>query len=624
MKRARQTSRTVVTLKWGIFAASVLTLLPALRAAEITPPRPPAETAAAISLPRGFTATLFACEPDVVQPIGMAIDDRGRIWIAENLSYPNWKSEGTDRITIIEDSDKDGRHDRRTVFYDKLNYVTGLEVGFGGVWVVSAPNLLFIPDADGDDRPDGPPEVLLDGFGHQGVHNLVNGCTWGPDGWLYGGHGGSSSGMIGTPGTKDADRVFFDGGVWRYHPTKRRFEAFMRGTTNPWGVDFDDHGQAFISNSVTPHLYHAIQGAHVERRRPSPSSRYAYDVIPPIADHKHWVGDAWNKSGGGTAPQVAVGGGHAHSGCMVYLGGAFPDRYRNTVFMVNIHGDRVNNDLPEPRGSGYVARHGDDFLACADPWFQGLQLRYGPDGSVYLTDWYDTGECHTRNPDTRNGRIYKITYRDADADADLLFAGGIHWPMGDLAKLTGEELVPLHLHPNDFFVRHARRVLQERGKADEATHRALRDILDTHPDVTRKLRALWSLHVTGGLTHDDLRALLDHPEEHVRAWAIQLACEDGEPPVMLRVKCQKLARADPSPRVCLALASAAQRWTVGNRLGLVHFLAQRDDLASDPNFPLMVWYAMEPLVKSTPESMSLVAKSKLPRLREFAARRLAE
>jgi putative membrane-bound dehydrogenase-like protein len=153
------------------------------RGADGADPRTADQTVASFVLPEGFKATVFAAEPDVMQPIGFCFDDRGRVWVAECFSYPNWKPEGNDRILVLEDTDGDGKHDRRTVFFDKLNYVTGIEVGFGGVWVASAPNLLFIPDRNSDDQPDGPPQILLDGFGHQGVHNLVNGFTWGPDGW---------------------------------------------------------------------------------------------------------------------------------------------------------------------------------------------------------------------------------------------------------------------------------------------------------------------------------------------------------------------------------------------------------------------------------------------------------
>jgi putative membrane-bound dehydrogenase-like protein len=594
--------------------------------ADDPPPRSPEETVKAFSLPPGFKATLFAGEPDVVQPIGMAFDDRGRLWIAENLSYPNWQPTGHDRITIFEDTDGDGRFDRKTLFYDKLNYVTGLEVGFGGVWVVSAPNLLFIPDRDRDDKPDEPPQVLLDGFGHQGVHNLVTGCVWGPDGWLYGGHGGSSSGDIGKPGAPATERVFFDGGVWRYHPTKHKFEVFMRGTTNPWGLDFDELGQAFISNSVTPHLYQVIQGAHVERRKDSPSNRYAYDVIQSIADHRHWVGADWTQSRGGKPEQIVLGGGHAHCGLMIYLGDAWPDEYRGRIYINNIHGDRMNVDLPEQKGSGFVAHHGRDFLACSDPWYQALQIRYGPDGNVYLTDWYDTGECHTRKPDRKSGRIYKISYVN----------GGTPKPKPvqvDVSKLSDVEVGSLLQHHNEWFARHAQRVLQERAAARklsfEVVTPALVGELERGEDVHLKLRALWALNAVGWFSSEVdvegyLGTFLEAQEAYLRAWAIRIAAEDGHLEEPRLEMFRQLAKSDPSPVVRLHLASAVQRLPIDQRWAIVEALAAHDEDATDQNLPLMVWYALEPLVKLDPErALRMVLHSKLPRIREFVARRIA-
>ena len=586
----------------------------AVRADE-PPPRSPEETAQSFVLPAGFSATVFAGEPDVVQPIGMAIDDRGRVWVAENLSYPNWKATGSDRIAVFEDADGDGRHDRRTVFYDKLNYVTGLEVGFGGVWVVSAPNLLFIPDGDGDDKPDGEPQVLLDGFGHQGVHNLVNGCTWGPDGWLYGGHGGSSSGLIGKPGSPDGERTFFDGGVWRYHPVRHAFEVFMRGTTNPWGLDFDELGQAFISNSVTPHLYHVIQGAHVERRKPSPSSRHAYAVIDSIADHSHWVGEDWTQSRGGKPEQIVLGGGHAHSGLMIYQGYGWPDEYRGMIFMLNIHGDRVNVDVPRRAGSGYVASHDKDFLVVGDPWFQGLQLRHSPDGHVYLSDWYDTGECHTRKPDIKNGRIYRIRYKPGRATDNF---ADFNWnDLVDLACTTGWPW------------QRALRVLHERAAAGrlqdrDGTRSELRFKLLPASALATRLKAMWAMHVVGGISDNRLReTLFKDRDEHVRAWAIRLAADDREVSDSIAKRFARLATSDPSPVVRLNLASASMRLPDEQRWPIVEALAARDEDANDRNLPLMVWYALEPLVTKDPErALRAVERSKLPRLREFVARRI--
>jgi putative membrane-bound dehydrogenase-like protein len=581
-------------------------------------PRSPEETVKALRLPEGFHATLFAGEPDLVQPIGFCFDDRGRLWVAENTSYPKWKPEGHDRILIYEDTDGDGRFDKKTVFYDGLNYLTGLEVGFGGVWVVSPPNLLFIPDKDHDDRPDGPPEVLLEGFGHQGVHNIVNGCTWGPDGWLYGGHGGTSNGRIGPPGIPEDQKIFFDGGVWRYHPTRRVFEPVMYGTTNPWAVDFDEYGQGFIPNSVTPHLYHVIMGSHVERRVPGPNSRYSYGVIDTIADHKHWIGAKWEDSRGGKAEQVILGGGHAHCGLMVYLGDNWPDRYRGTILMNNIHGDRMNNDLPERKGSGYVAHHGADFLTSDDPWYMALHAKYGPDGAVYLSDWYDTGECHTRKPHTENGRIYKIVYGATKAPSDGATKG---W---DVGKMGNEELLRLQAHKNEWWGRHARRVLQERG-ADAAVHAEFLRMLHADGDVRGRLKGLWGLHVTGGTAQEMLVGLLKDREEWVRAWAVQLLAEERHPGLAALAEFGRLAASDPSPLVRLFLASAMTRVPVADRWGVVERLAAHGEDVSDQNLPLMYWYALEPMVEADGRrALGLAMASKIPTLREFAARRLAE
>lgn len=561
-----------------------------------------------LELPEGFRATLFAAEPHVVQPIGFALDDRGRVWVAENRSYPHWEPRGRDRIVILEDADGDGRFDRRSVFAEGLTYVTGIELGFGGVWVMAPPEMLFIPDRDGDDRPDGPPEVLLDGFGTEGIHNIANGFTWGPDGWLYAGHGRTSISRLGRPGTPPERRVRFDGGVWRYHPTRHVFEPFCDGTTNPWGVAFDERGQAFISNCVDPHLFHAVQGAHFEPWRGRDSSRHAYRRIDTIADHLHWRGE-------GPDGLRDASGGHAHCGVMVYLGDLFPPPWRGAVFMNNIHGRRVNVDRLRRAGSGFRASHGPDLLVSRDPHYMGLLLQYGPDGGVYINDWYDIGECHTRRPETWTGRIYKIVYGDPPRARP------------ELGAMPDAELVRLQLHPNEWFVTHARRRLQERAaaKPDPSVHAALREILERHPDPARKLRALWALHVTGGLEPGLREALLGHPEEVVRAWAVQLEMEDGVAPEGVARAFVRMAEKDPSPMVRLYLAAACRRMAPGRaRWEILEALAGREEDIADPNLPLMVWYAAEPLAVADPaRAAAFLSRARLPYLREFMARRLA-
>lgn len=590
----------------------------ALFAADRTPAPLPAEKAAkGAVLPDGFRMTVFAAEPEVVQPISFCTDSRGRVWVAEATNYGEWKATGKDRIVILEDRDGDGKADARTVFHEGFNYITGIEVGFGGVWVMSPPGLYFVPDRDGDDKPDGPPEVVFDGFGYkESRHNLANGFTWGPDGWLYGGHGRTSPSDVGRPGTPAEQRIHCDGGVYRIHPTRLVFENFADGTTNPWGVDFDDYGQCFVSNCVNPHLFHMIPGGHYEPWRNRPSSLYAYDRLPTIADHLHFPGGRWQEARGETPETLAMGGGHAHCGTLIYLGDSFPAGFRNSAMMCNVHGRRINHDMLKPKGSGYVASHGKDFMISADPWFMGVTLRTGPDGSVFVSDWSDTGECHTLKPDTKTGRVYKISHGEARAK-----------PV-DLAKLSDAELVELQSHRNDWFVRHARRLLQERATQPNrdwsAVTARLEAVLDSQHDAPQRLRALWALQVISRLDAGRLRSLLDDRSEHVRGWAVRLLC-DGTPSGDALGKFREMAKRDPSPVVRLSLASALQRLPLDQRWAIASGLVAHADDATDANLPLMNWYGIEPLVPTNPtKALELAAVAEIPLVRQYVARRVVD
>lgn len=581
----------------------------------------PRDAAAAMTVPAGFKVTLFAGEPDVVQPIAQAIDDRGRLWVAEAYSYPVRvpQEQARDRILIFEDTNHDGTFDTRKVFADKLNLVSGLEVGFGGVWVGSAPEFLFIPDRDGDDQPDGPPQVLLDGWGYHDTHETLNSFNWGPDGWLYGCHGVFTHSRVGKPGTPDEKRVPLNAAIWRYHPTRHQFEVFAHGTSNPWGVDFDAHGQSFLTACVIPHLYHIIQNARYERQAGPHFNPYTYDDIKTIADHRHYVGA---NPHGGNGRSDSAGGGHAHAGALIYLGGAFPAEYRGSLFMNNIHGARLNRDLLEARGSGFVGHHAPDFLLANDRWSQIVNLRSGPDGGVFLIDWYDKNQCHRNEVaihDRTNGRVFKVTHGEGQGDPNGIKANAV----------SSLDLVKLLSHKNDWYARHARRLLQERAPRmtaaeTKAVVRELEALAFGSSQDTLGLIGLWTLHAIAPIDEPTALRALASQSPYLRAWGIQLYCETHEPSSAMLDQFAKLARSDASPVVRLYLAAALPRMPLAARWSILEGLVAHEEDVNDHNLPLMTWYAAEPLAAvDASRALALAVGSKFPNHLPFMVRRVA-
>lgn len=571
------------------------------------------KAAEVMTSPKGFRVTLAAAEPDVVRPICFTIDWRGRLWVVEGHTYPipAPEGQGRDRILILEDTDGNGTLDSRKVFMEGLNLVSGIEVGMGGVWLGAAPYLLFIPADFKADKPSGPPQKLLDGWGTQDTHETLNSLRWGPDGWLYGTHGVFTHSNVGKPGAPDSDRTRLNAGVWRYHPTSQKFELFAEGTSNPWGLDFNDYGHAFITACVIPHLYHMIQGGRYQRQAGKHFNPYTYDDLKTHADHVHWLGERGPHAG--NFRSGSAGGGHAHAGAMIYLGHSWPAEYRNDIFMNNINGAKLNHDHPSREGSGYLVTHRPDFLAMNDAWSQWLNLKYDASGSVWAIDWYDKNQCHSTNPDVHNktmGRIFKITHENDQ------------WTRVDLANASDKELVNYQLHPNEWYVRQARLLLQERGP-NKRVHRALNQMLANNPDPTRKLRALWTLHVTNGLTETDLTKLLADESDYVRSWAIQLLAEGNVVSPETLNRFVTLAQNDPSALVRLYLASAMQRIDPAQRFDVLTALVQHAEDKDDHNLPLMLWYAAEPLAAVDPKrALALIQQSKMPKHLPYMIQRI--
>ena len=204
-----------------------------------------------------------------------------------------------------------------------------------------------------------PSEVILDGFdvAQENYHNFANGLRFGPDGWLYGRCGGSCPGRIGVPGTPLKDRIALEGGIWRYHPTRKTFEVLATGTTNPWGHDWDAFGECFFVNTVNGHLWHLIPGSHLVRPFTLDPNSHTYELIDQHADHWHFdTGQKWSDSRNGAANEY--GGGHAHCGTMIYLADDWPARFHGKLFTFNFHGRRANQEILVRQGSGYVGQHG--------------------------------------------------------------------------------------------------------------------------------------------------------------------------------------------------------------------------------------------------------------------------
>jgi putative membrane-bound dehydrogenase-like protein len=585
----------------------------------------PERTVAQMFVPEGFKVELIAAEPDLHQPIAFAWDERGRIWLVEAYSYPTKRpaGEGLDKVIILSDEDGDGKFETRKVFAEKLNLASAIEIGHGGVWIGAAPELLFIPDRDRDDKPDGPPQVLLDGFGYQDTHETLNSFLWGPDGWLYGIQGVFNTARIGKPGVPNDKRPELRAGVWRYHPVRHAFEIFAHGGSNPWGLDYDEHGQLFMTHCRSywgrGPTTHVIQGGQFWNQV---NANYAPFIIanPPrefpefrnyllsSARYDHGAG------GAGVRGSDAIYGGHSHVGTMIYLGDNWPDEYRGRLFTHNLGGHQINQQINKPHGSGYDTVHaGRDMLFCTDPKYVAVDLQYGPDGAVYFIDWYDMQHCHNPNTerwDRSNGRIYRMQWQANYKPVKV-----------NLAAKSDLELAELQTHKNQWFARTARRLLHERAQTPPgvsiAAADSLRELSVKGANSAQRLNAVWALHLSDKGIH---RALMD-TNEFVRGWAIQLLVEYKMFPNVVRDEFKKLAT-ESSAVTRRYLASAVQSVPDDFAWTLIDALAQHGEDKDDRNIPYLLWHSMasqwsrNPLA-SLDKAFAIAQQTKLPQLTDW-------
>lgn len=624
----------LVVFNFLVFSSCIADDFPAIQNSEksASSPMDPDQVVRSTELPPGFELSVFAAEPHVQNPIAITTDHRGRLWVAENYSWSGSGAGGfdaslRDRIVILEDVDGDGKHDKRTVFWDGARKLTSIEVGNSGVWALCLPHLLFLPDRDHNDEPDGPPEVRLDGIDEDAVgHTPANGLKWGSDGWLYARHGIQATSKIGKPGSGDSQRIKINTGVWRYHPVSERVEVVMHGMTNSWGFDFDQHGEIFVINTVIGHLWHAVSGAHVQRMYGVDLNPHVYQLIEQTADHVHWyTGEIWHEVQKGMSDKTSqAGGGHAHIGLMIYQGDNWPSDYRNRLYTLNLHGSRINSNILERQAAGYVGKRASDFCFWSDPWFRGMDLITGPDGGVFIADWSDTGECHDHDGVHRtSGRIYKLTYGRPAPVVSL-----------DLTKKSDSELIKLQSHTNTWWPRMARRVLSERysSKISQTEVDSLRALIESAIQassvVSTKIRLMETCYCTGVANQSWLLRYLSSDNEHVRVAALRLLVDPQTPndctlSIDVKSALVNLACNDRSGLVQLHLCSALQRFPPELRWEIAGPLAAHAEFREDRMLPLMLWYGIEPLVMLDPPMAICVAKqSRIPMLTECIARRL--
>ena len=568
-----------------------------------TPALHPDEAAKKMTLPEGFEARIFAFEPDVVNPVGMTWDDRGRLWVVELYEYPLGAAPGTkprDNIKILEDTDNDGRADKVTVFADGLNLATGILLGYGGVFVGQAPHLLFLEDTNGDDKAD-KQTILKTGFGLEDRHELLNGFTWGPDGYLYMTHGVFTRSKVRDVDGPNDDGVLMTAAVARYHPRTKKFEVFAEGTSNPWGVDFDRAGNAFVSACVIDHMFYMAPGGSYQRQAGTAPNPYTYELLPSIVDHKHFRA--------------------AYAGIQIYQGNQYPEEYKGTVLMGNIHDSSVHQDRLTPVGASFKASFIKDFVRANDGWFRPVSIQAGPDGAVWIMDWYDKYPCYQNanadpeGVDRAHGRIWRIVYTGNEKEKSV---GSRPDKDMNLAKLSNEELAKMLEHSNAWHRRTAQRIFAERGEGafGRSFHKSnpVLNILENSENADARLAALWTLHGMGELEEVRFGRTVKDKDPAIRAWTARLIGERGYPTEESMGWLYELAK-DEDITVRTAVAVAARQFVSGSLTvntkpnipvrevvtgGVLSGLWFSTKGEADPTFTFLYWMAVEPLVAYDP------------------------
>jgi len=571
-----------------------------------SPPASPTETLERLTLPDDVRVELVTGEPDITQPLHIHFDFRGRMWVTQYRQYPFPAGlkvvrydqhlravfdrvptappnhvEGADCVTVFEDTTGDGQYDSQRDVITGLNIATSTAVTPQGIWVLNPPYLLFYPDADRDAVVDGPPTVHLAGFGLEDTHSVANSLRVGPDGWLYAANGSTTTAAVrALLSDNPATTTKFQGQcIWRYHPTEHRFEIFAEGGGNTFGLEIDAVGLTFsgTNGGSTRGMFYP-QGSYGQKtwgKHGPLTNPHAFGYF----NHMRFEGDTRRFT----------------QSLVVYQDNALPERYQDQIIAINPLQRVVISSRLEDDTSTFRTTDFEQTIGTTDRWFRPVNIAVGPDGLVYLADWYDTRLTHVDPRDNwhkSSGRIYRLRGESPppqDTSWQDLLPSRTRF---DLFALSTAEQLQLLRHPSRTLRFSCLDVLA--ASTDPSLDAKLLELVQT-PDDSRRLLALWGLHRRGALNDETLLELLDknEPAAEMRRWAIRLLGDRRHATAPQAAALAALAATETDPRVRSQLASSAKRLPASQALPIIDRMLRHPSDASDLHLPLLVWWALE-------------------------------
>lgn len=556
---------------------------------DSTQPTQPQKTLSHFLYPEDLSLDLVLSEPEIVQPVELSFDHRGRLWVVQYHQYPYPQGlkvtsvdnflrvhfdkipvappgglKGADKISIFEDTNGDGTYDKSTDAIKGLNIATSVLTGRGKIWVLNPPYLLSYDDPEGDGIPNGEPAVHLSGFGLEDTHAVANSLRWGPDGWLYGAQGSTTTANISSAVSKN---IAFSGQViWRYNTDTKVFEVFAEGGGNTFNVEFDSKGRLYSGNNNADRGPYYKQGGYYPRslgKHGPYTNPYTFGNL----DNMELEGEKVR---------------FTHS-LIRYEGGKLPLAYEGKMIAINPLLNYVQLGRFEPKGSTFRNVDERRILETDDHWFRPVNIKAGPDGAVYIADWYDSRLSHVDPRDTwhkSSGRIYRLRAKGSKAA----------FPDFDLSKFTNAQLIKLLENNNKWFRQQA--MLQFANRRDKSIVPKLASILKSgKPDLA--LEVLWAIHVSAGLSDEIAGIALDHQDQYVREWAVRLLGDRKKVSPALSGRLILLAAKETSLTVRSQLASTAKRLAGPVSIAIIQNLIRNHDDSNDADIPLLIWWAME-------------------------------